>query len=467
MTIATVNPTTGLTEQRFEPHDADEIERRLARSAAAFSEHRATSFADRARWSLTAAELLEGEIPVLARLLTTEMGKTFASAKAEVAKCATAFRYYAEHAEALLADEPVALSSGSGVVRYEPMGPVLAVMPWNFPLWQVIRFAAPGLMAGNVGVLKHAANVPQSALYIEELFRRAGYPEGAFTTLLIPASDVAAVIEDERIVAVTLTGSERAGAAVAETAGRVLKKCVLELGGSDPFVVTKTADVERSAAVAVAARVQNNGQSCIAAKRFIVDAKVYDEWVDRFVAGMAALRVGDPMESTTDVGPLVTEAQRKEIAGQVDDAREKGATVACGGSAIDGPGWYYEPTVLLDVTTQMRVLQEEVFGPVATVERYGDLDEAIRIANRTQYGLGSSIWTHDAQERERLTAGIQAGQVFVNTMVASSPELPFGGIKRSGYGRELSGVGIKEFMNAKSVREDVTDAIPSASAAAD
>jgi len=340
-------------------------------------------------------------------------------------------------------------------------------MPWNFPLWQVMRFAGPGLMAGNVGVLKHAANVPQSALYIEEVFRRAGYPEGAFTTLLIPASGVAAVVEDERIAAVTLTGSEGAGAAVAATAGRVLKKCVLELGGSDPFVVTRTADVERSAAVAVTARVQNNGQSCIAAKRFIVDADVYDEWVDRFVAGMAALRVGDPMDPSNDVGPLVTEAQRTEIASQVDDARDKGATVACGGSAIPGPGWYYEPTVLLDVTTEMRVLKEEVFGPVATVERYTDLDEAIRIANRTQYGLGSSIWTRDPAERERLVAGIQAGQVFVNTMVASSPELPFGGIKRSGYGRELSDMGIKEFCNAKSVREDANSPVPTAGSAAE
>ncbi len=464
MTFATTNPATGEVEKTFDAHTPDEVESRLARAAAGFETMRKMRFADRARLMRSAADLLDGEAPDVARILTTEMGKTFASAKAEVAKCALGLRWFADNAERLLADERI---DDHSYVRYEPLGPVLAVMPWNFPLWQVMRFAGPGLMAGNVGVLKHAANVPQSALYIEELFRRAGYPDGAFATLLISSSDVAPVIEDERIVAVTLTGSERAGAAVAETAGRVLKKCVLELGGSDPFVVTKSADVERSADVAVTARVQNNGQSCIAAKRFIVDAEVYDEWVDRFVSKMAALRVGDPMDSETDVGPLVTEAQRKEIAGQVDDARDKGATVACGGSMIDGPGWYYQPTALLDVTTEMRVLQEEVFGPVATVERYRDLDEAIRIANRTQYGLGSSIWTNDAEERDRLVAGIAAGQVFVNTMVASSPELPFGGIKRSGYGRELSGVGIKEFMNAKSVRSAPSGDVPSPGAAAE
>ncbi|MDA8310546.1 MAG: aldehyde dehydrogenase family protein [Actinomycetota bacterium] len=464
MTFASTNPATGEVEKTFDAHTPDEIDARLARAAAGFETMRKMSFTDRARLMRSAADLLDGEAPDVARTLTTEMGKTFASAKAEVAKCALGLRWFADNAERLLAPERV---DDHSYIRYDPLGPVLAVMPWNFPLWQVTRFAAPGLMAGNVGVLKHAANVPQTALYVEELFRRAGYPEGAFTTLLVSSSDVAAIIEDERIVAVTLTGSERAGAAVAQTAGRVLKKCVLELGGSDPFVVTKTADVERAAAVAVTARVQNNGQSCIAAKRFIVDAEVYDEWTDRFVAGMAALRVGDPMDPSTDVGPLVTEAQRKEIAAQVDDARAKGATVACGGSSLEGPGWYYEPTVLLHVTTEMRVLQEEVFGPVATVERYRDLDEAIRIANRTQYGLGSSIWTRDAAERERLVEGIEAGQVFVNTMVASSPELPFGGIKRSGYGRELSDLGMKEFMNVKSVREDPGSSVPSTADAAD
>ena len=464
MTFATTNPATGEVEKTFDAHTPDEIDAKLDRALSGFDAMRTMGFTGRARLMRSAADLLDGETPDVARILTTEMGKTFASAKAEVAKCALSLRWFADNVERLLADQRI---DDHSYVRFEPLGPVLAIMPWNFPLWQVMRFAGPGLMAGNVGVLKHAANVPQSALYIEELFRRAGYPEGAFTTLLVSSSDVAPVIEDDRIVAVTLTGSERAGAAVAATAGRVLKKCVLELGGSDPFVVTRTADLERSAAVAVAARVQNNGQSCIAAKRFVVDAEVYDEWVERFVSKMAGLRVGDPMEPATDVGPLVTEAQRAEIAGQVDDARDKGATVACGGSVVDGPGWYYQPTVLLDVTTEMRVLTEEVFGPVATVERYADLDDAVRIANRTSYGLGSSIWTRDATERDRLVAGIQAGAVFVNTMVASSPELPFGGIKRSGYGRELSEMGVKEFCNAKSVREDPGTPIPSPRSAAE
>jgi len=452
MTFATTNPATGEVEKTFDAHTPDEVDARLSRAAAGFETMRRTGFAERARLMRSAADLLDAEQPDVARTMTTEMGKTFASAKAEVAKCALGLRWYADHAEGLLADERV---DDHSYVRYEPLGAVLAVMPWNFPLWQVVRFAAPALMAGNVGVLKHASNVPQSALYIEELFRRAGYPDGAFETLLVSSSDVAPIIADERIVAVTLTGSERAGAAVAEAAGRVLKKCVLELGGSDPFVVTGSADLDRAARVGVAARVQNNGQSCIAAKRFIVEAPVYDEFVDRFVAGFADLRVGDPMDPETDVGPLVNEGQRKEIASQVDDARDKGATVAFGGEVLPGQGWYYTPTVLLDVTTQMRVLQEEVFGPVATVEKVADIDEAIRVANRTQYGLGSSVWTTDEAECRALVEGIQAGQVFVNGMVASSPELPFGGIKRSGYGRELSDMGIKEFMNAKSVRADV------------
>jgi succinate-semialdehyde dehydrogenase / glutarate-semialdehyde dehydrogenase len=449
MTFATTNPATGEVEKTFEAHSAEEVEVRLARAAAAFETMRRMDFGERGRLMEAAADLLDAENPDVARILTTEMGKTFAASKAEVSKCALGLRWFADHAAELLADQPIDERS---YVRYDPLGPVLAIMPWNFPLWQVMRFAAPGLMAGNVGVLKHAANVPQSALYVEELFRRAGYPEGAFSTLLVSSRDMAPIIADERIVAITLTGSERAGMAVAEAAGRVLKKCVLELGGSDPFVVMSSADLDRSAQVAVTARVQNNGQSCIAAKRFIVEERVYDEWVDKFVSGMAALTVGDPMDPGTDVGPLVSESQRKEIAGQVDDAREKGATVACGGRALDGPGWFYQPTVLLDVTTEMRVLQEEVFGPVATVEKVADVEGAIRIANRTQYGLGSSIWTTTAEERDRLVAGIEAGQVFVNAMVGSAPELPFGGIKRSGYGRELSDLGIKEFCNIKAVR---------------
>ncbi len=463
MAFATTNPATGEVEKTFDAHTADEVEARLARAAGAFEGYRRTSLAERSRLMASAADLLDGEQPDVARILTTEMGKTFASARAEVSKCALGLRWFAEHAERLLADEEI---DDRSYVRYEPLGPVLAIMPWNYPLWQVVRFAAPALMAGNVGVLKHAANVPQTAVYIEELFRRAGYPEGVFTTLLVTSGDVAPIIADERIAAVTLTGSERAGMAVAEAAGRALKKCVLELGGSDPFVVTASADLERSASVGVTARVQNNGQSCIAAKRFIVDASVYDEWCDRFVSKMSSLVVGDPFEPATDVGPLVTATQREEIAAQVEDARGKGATVACGGIATEGPGWYYQPTVLLDVTTEMRVLQEEVFGPVATVEKAADVDEAVRIANRTQYGLGSSVWTTDAAEARQLVEGIRAGQVFVNGMVASSPELPFGGIKRSGYGRELAEPGIKEFTNAKSVRADSRASLPPRRAAA-
>ncbi|MGH8981355.1 MAG: aldehyde dehydrogenase family protein, partial [Acidimicrobiales bacterium] len=431
MAFQTTNPATGEVEKTFDTHTEEEVDERLRRASAGFAAMRRMGFEERSRLMRSAADLLDAENPDVARVLTTEMGKTFSSAKAEVSKCAMGLRWYAEHGASLLAHTPI---DDHSYVRYDPLGPVLAVMPWNYPMWQVIRFAAPGLMAGNVGVLKHASNVPQTAIYIEEVFRRAGYPEGAFTTLLVGSEGVADVIADERIAAVTLTGSERAGMAVAEAAGRVLKRCVLELGGSDPFVVMASADIERSASVGVTARVQNNGQSCIAAKRFVVHESVYDEWVDRFVSKMAELRVGDPMDQATDVGPLVSESQRKEISSQVDDARDKGATVACGGAAPDGPGSYYLPTVLLDVTTEMRVLPEAVFGPVATVERVQDVDEAVRVANRTQYGLGASIWTNDGAERERLVAGIDAGQVFVNAMVASAPDLPFGGIKRSGYG---------------------------------
>jgi succinate-semialdehyde dehydrogenase / glutarate-semialdehyde dehydrogenase len=360
-------------------------------------------------------------------------------------------RWFAEHAESLLADEVIESSAGRSLVRYQPLGPVLAVMPWNFPLWQVVRFAAPALMVGNVGLLKHASNVPQTALALEDLFRRAGYPEGAFTTLLIGSGEVAQVIADERVVAVTLTGSERAGQSVAAAAGDALKKCVLELGGSDPFVVLASADLDRAVPVAVQARVQNNGQSCIAAKRFIVEDAVYDEFTTRFVEAMAGLTVGDPFDPATDVGPLVSSAQRQEIADQVDDARQQGAVVACGGEVPDGPGWYYPPTVLCDVTPAMRVFGEETFGPVAVVERAADVDEAIELANRTSFGLGSSVWTADAAEQARCIDEIEAGQVFVNAMVASTPEMPFGGIKRSGYGRELSALGIKEFCNDKGV----------------
>jgi succinate-semialdehyde dehydrogenase / glutarate-semialdehyde dehydrogenase len=448
---ATTNPATGQVEQTFRDHTPEEVDARLARAAAAFRDYRRTSFGERARLMSSAADLLEGELPEVARVLTTEMGKTYASAKGEVAKSAMAMRWFAERAETLLADEEIATQASRSLVRYQPLGPVLAVMPWNFPLWQVVRFAAPALMAGNVGLLKHASNVPQTALLIEDLFRRAGFPEGAFTTLLVGSDRVADVIADDRVVAVSLTGSEGAGRSVASAAGRALKKCVLELGGSDPFLVLASADLEAAATTAARARCQNNGQSCIAAKRFVVVDPVYDRFSARFADAMAALTVGDPFDPATDVGPLVSETQRREVADQVDDARAKGAEVRCAGVVPNGPGWYYPPTVLCGVTPGMRAYEEEVFGPVAVVERARDLDEALALANRTTFGLGSSVWTADEAEQRRCEDELEAGQVFVNAMVVSAQELPFGGIKRSGYGRELSALGIREFCNAKSV----------------
>jgi succinate-semialdehyde dehydrogenase/glutarate-semialdehyde dehydrogenase len=451
MSYATTNPATGEVERTFDSHTPEEVEQRLAAAAAAFAEHRRTSFAERARLMLGAADLLDAEQPDVARTITTEMGKTFAQAKGEVAKCALAMRFFAEHAESLLADQPIESGARRSLVRYQPLGPVLAVMPWNFPLWQVVRFAAPALMAGNVGLLKHASNVPQTALYLEGLFRRAGFAEGCFTTLLVASGEVAKIVADDRIVAVTLTGSERAGASVAAAAGDALKKCVLELGGSDPFVVTARADLEKAVSVGVRARVQNAGQSCIAAKRFIVEEPVFDRFLERFVDEMAGLVVGDPLAPSTDVGPLNARAQLEEVESQVEDARSKGATVACGGERPGGPGFYYRPTVLTGITEAMRVAREEVFGPVALVWPAADLDEAVHLANDTVYGLGASVWTEDEDEQRRLVEEVDAGQVFVNAMVASSPEMPFGGIKRSGYGRELSELGIKEFCNAKAV----------------
>jgi len=451
MAFTTLNPTTGKVEATFDQHTADEVETRLERAATTFRSFRQTTFAQRGAWMRTAADLYDAEGPDIARVLTIEMGKTFAAAKAEVAKCALCMRFFADRAEGFLADEEVESAAGRSFIRYEPLGPVLAVMPWNFPLWQVVRFAAPALMAGNVGLLKHASNVPQSALLLEDLFRRSGFPEGAFSTLLISAGEVAGLIADERIVAVTLTGSEGAGRSVAAAAGQALKKCVLELGGSDPFVVLSSADVDKAVKVGVTSRVQNNGQSCIAAKRFVVVDAVGDRFASAFVDQMAALRVGDPLDPSTDVGPLVSAAQRDEIAAQVEDAREKGAEVACGGEVVPGDGWFYRPTVLCGVKPGMRAYDEEVFGPVAVIERVADIEEAIEVSNRTRYGLGSSVWAQDPEEQRRCIESVEAGMVFVNAMVSSTPELPFGGIKRSGYGRELSELGIKEFCNAKAV----------------
>ncbi|MGJ5829876.1 NADP-dependent succinic semialdehyde dehydrogenase [Streptomyces ossamyceticus] len=457
MPIATVNPANGETLKTYEALGEEEIERRLATAERTFRTYRTTSFAERARLLRRAADLLDEDAEDVARVMTTEMGKPVKQARAEVAKCAKAMRWYAEHAEVLLTDvEPsdadVKDSGASRVlVRYRPLGPVLAVMPWNFPLWQVIRFAAPALMAGNVGLLKHASNVPQTALYLEDLFRRAGFPEGCFQTLLIGSGAVEGVLRDPRVRAATLTGSEPAGRSVASVGGDEIKKTVLELGGSDPYIVMPSADVDRAARTAVTARAQNAGQSCIAAKRFIVHADVYDAFAERFVEGMRALKVGDPLDEDTDVGPLSSEQGREDLEGLVDEAVESGATVLCGAERPDGPGWFYPPTVLADITPEMRVHREETFGPVATLYRVADLDEAIAIANDTPFGLSSNVWTQDAAEVDRFVRDLDAGGVFVNGMTASHPAFPFGGVKRSGYGRELSGHGIREFCNITTV----------------
>ncbi|MFJ9740700.1 NADP-dependent succinic semialdehyde dehydrogenase [Streptomyces sp. NPDC101166] len=457
MPIATVNPANGETLKTYEAMGEEELERRLQLAEATFRTYRTTAFAERARLLNRAADLLDEDAPEIARVMTTEMGKPVKQARAEAAKCAKAMRWYAERAEGLLADEEpaeadVTDSGGSrALVRYRPLGPVLAVMPWNFPLWQVVRFAAPALMAGNVGLLKHASNVPQTALYLEDLFHRAGFPEGCFQTLLIGSGAVDDILRDDRVKAATLTGSEPAGRAVAATSGQMIKKTVLELGGSDPFVVMPSADVDRAAQVAVTARVQNNGQSCIAAKRFIVHTDVYDRFAERFAEGMRALKVGDPLEEDTEVGPLASESGRDDLEELVDDARRGGATALCGGERPQGPGWYYPPTVLAGVTREMRIHREEAFGPVATLYRAGDLDEAVLLANDSPFGLSSNVWTRDEADVDRFVRDLEAGGVFVNGMTASHPAFPFGGVKRSGYGRELSGHGIREFCNITTV----------------
>ncbi|WP_406306444.1 NADP-dependent succinic semialdehyde dehydrogenase [Streptomyces sp. NBC_00885] len=459
MPIATVNPATGETLRTFDALGPDEIERRLALAVTAFQKHRTTEFGERSELLDRAANLLEEDQHSIARTMTTEMGKPITAARAEAAKCAKAMRWYAAHAEQLLADEKPSTvdvrDSGASraSVHYRPLGVVLAVMPWNFPLWQVVRFAAPALMAGNAGLLKHASNVPQTALYLEELFRRAGYPEGCFQTLLIGSGAVEGVLRDRRVAAATLTGSEPAGRSVAAIAGDEVKKTVLELGGSDPFVVMPSADIERAAQTAVTARVQNNGQSCIAAKRFIVHADVYEDFLERFTAGMRKLTVGDPMQDSTDIGPLSTEQGRADLEELVDDALRLGATARCGAQRPEefDQGWYYEPTVLVDVKPEMRIHHEEAFGPVATVYRVADVDEAVNLANDTPFGLSSNVWTRDDAEVSRFTRDLEAGGVFFNGMTASHPALPFGGVKRSGYGRELSGHGIREFCNITTV----------------
>jgi succinate-semialdehyde dehydrogenase / glutarate-semialdehyde dehydrogenase len=454
MAIATVNPATGETIKAYDSLSVEELDAKLARADQAFQGYRLTSFAERAEWMRAAADILDKEADSIAAVMTMEMGKTLKAAKAEAQKCAKACRFYAEHAEAFLADEPVdpsAVNAKKAFTRYLPIGPVLAVMPWNFPLWQAMRFAAPALMAGNVGLLKHSSNVPQTALFMEDLFLRAGFPEGVFQTLLIGSDLVERVIRDSRVVAATLTGSTPAGQAVARVAGEEIKKTVLELGGSDPFVVLPSADLDKAAEVGVVARCQNNGQSCIAAKRFIVHEAVADEFERKFVERMQALRLGDPMDEGTDLGPLATEQGRADVEELVDDAKDKGATVLLGGQRSDGPGWFYPATVVTGITPEMRMYSEEVFGPVAQVYRVADADEALELANATVFGLGSNVWTNDPAEQERFTRDMVAGAVFVNGMTTSFPDLPFGGVKTSGYGRELSTHGIREFCNVKAI----------------
>ena len=451
MSLVSINPATGEEIKQYETHGEAEVDRLLDRATAAFRRLRAEPFAARARWMNEAAELLEQRKRAYGDLITREMGKPIRQAVAEVEKCAWVCRYYAEHAERFLRDEAVETDAARSYVAFQPLGPVLAVMPWNFPFWQVFRFAAPGLMAGNVGLLKHASNVPQCALAIQDVFRRAGFEEGVFQTLLVGAEAVAGMLDDERVAAATLTGSTPAGQSVAERAGRNLKKTVLELGGSDPFIVMPSADLQAAARTAAKARCINNGQSCIAAKRFIVHQDAADEFERRFVAAMQELRVGDPMADGTDVGPLATASIRDEVDEQVRVSVDAGARVLTGGRRMDGAGFFYPPTILADIPEDAPAYREEVFGPVASLFRVAGIDQAIALANDSQFGLGSSVWTRDEAERRRFVTEIEAGMTYVNAMVASDPRLPFGGVKQSGYGRELGVFGIHEFVNIKSV----------------
>ncbi|MFO7177309.1 MAG: NAD-dependent succinate-semialdehyde dehydrogenase [Pseudomonadota bacterium] len=451
MPIASVDPRTGETRATFEALDEAAIDAKLALAARAFRTFRKTSFAERAAILERAADLLEAEKEALGRLMTEEMGKTLVSAIAEAEKCARACRYYAEHGAAMLADRPVSTEAAASYVRHLPLGPVLAVMPWNFPFWQVFRFAAPALMAGNVGLLKHASNVPRCALAIEDLLRRAGLPEGAFQTLLIGADTVARVLRDSRVVAATLTGSTGAGAAVASEAGKHIKPTVLELGGSDAFIVMPSANLDEAVKTGVFARILNNGQSCINAKRFIVHADVYAAFEERLVAAFEALRVGDPMARETDVGPLAMASVRNDVVNQVEATVRKGARRLTGATAIEGNGFWFRPGVLADIPEGSPAFEEEVFGPVALLFRAKDIDHAIALANNGPFGLGSSVWTRDPGEQRRFIDELEAGQTFVNAMVASDPRLPFGGVKQSGYGRELSTEGIRAFVNLKTV----------------
>ncbi len=452
MGIATIDPTTGKTLKTFEPLTDSEIESKLALADATFKQYRKTTMAQRSQWLNKAADILEKDYRKFAELMTLEMGKPIKGAIAEAKKCALVCRYYAENAPEFLKDVPAATDASRSFVRYQPLGVILAVMPWNFPFWQVFRFAAPALMAGNVGILKHASNVPQCALAIEVILKAAGFPEGAFQTFLIGASQVEAVMSDDRVKAGTLTGSEPAGASLASTAGKNIKKTVLELGGSDPFIVLGSADIEAAATTAVTARMLNNGQSCIAAKRFILVDSVADRFEQLLVEKFQALKVGDPMSEDTDIGPLATPGILQDIDQQVQETVTKGAKVLVGGHAYsDRSGNFYPPTILKDIPVDSPGYSDEFFGPVALLFRVKDIDEAIELANSTIFGLGASGWTNDPTEKERLVEEIEAGCVFINGLVKSDPRLPFGGIKRSGYGRELSIQGIQEFVNVKTI----------------
>ncbi|NJN10886.1 MAG: NAD-dependent succinate-semialdehyde dehydrogenase [Richelia sp. RM2_1_2] len=450
--MATINPATGETLKTFESLNDTEVVNAVQKAHAAFQDYRNTSFTQRAEWMLKAADILEEDKADFAKLMTLEMGKPYQSALGEVSKCATVCRYYADKAAEFLADVSVETDASHSFVKYQPLGIILAVMPWNFPFWQVFRFVAPALMAGNVGLLKHASNVPQCALAIENIIQRAGFPQGVFQSLLIGSDKVASIIADDRVKAATLTGSEGAGASLAAAAGKHIKKTVLELGGSDPFIVLPTADLETAAVTGTTARMLNNGQSCIAAKRFIVAETVADKFEKLLLEKFQALKIGDPMEENTDIGPLATPDILKELDQQVQNSLDNGAKILLGGKPLSNmKGNYYPPTILTDIPPDSATAKEEFFGPVAMLFRVKDIDEAIRLANDTPFGLGASAWTTDTVEQQRLISEIEAGAVFINSLVKSDPRLPFGGTKLSGYGRELSIQGIHEFINVKTV----------------
>ena len=451
MAIATINPATGQTIKTFDALTDAQVDQKLQKATETFRTFRKLSFADRGRMMNRAAEILESEKQDLAHLMTLEMGKTLRSAVDEAVKCAWVCRYYAEHAERFLADDVVETPASRSFIRYQPMGVVLVIMPWNYPFWQVFRFIAPGLMAGNVGVLKHASNVPQCALKIEEILLKAGFPEGAFQTLLIGSGQVDRILDDPRVAAATLTGSEGAGVQVGAGAAKRIKKVVLELGGSDPFIVMPSANLEEAVAVGIKARTANNGQSCIAAKRFIVADQIADKFQREFVAQMEKLKLGDPFDEKTDVGPLANADAVRSLQADVSATVKAGAKVLTGGKPADGPGSFYLPTVLTDIPKDSPAYREELFGPVASIFRVQNLDEAIRVANDSRFGLGASAWTNDKAEQERFINELEAGMVFINQMVFSDPRVPFGGVKRSGVGRELSTYGIREFTNVKTV----------------